>query len=81
MAKERKGYPSDVSDEEWEFCAPYLTLMKADAPPRKHSLRDLFNGLRWFLRAGCPWGDDAQRPAALAGGAATDRTLAGGQVF
>jgi transposase len=55
MAKERKGYPSDVSDEEWEFCAPYLTLMKADAPQRKHSLRDLFNGLRWFIRAGCPW--------------------------
>lgn len=55
MAKERKGYPSDVSDEEWEFCAPYLTLMKADAPQRKHSLRDLYNGLRWFLRAGCPW--------------------------
>jgi len=55
MAKERKGYPSDVSDEEWEFCAPYLTLMKADAPQRKHSLRDLYNCLRWFLRAGCPW--------------------------
>ena len=34
MAKERKGYPSDVSDEEWEFCAPYLTLMKEDAPQR-----------------------------------------------
>ncbi len=55
MAKARKGYPSDVSDEEWEFCAPYLTLMKEDAPQRKHSLRDLFNGLGWFLRAGCPW--------------------------
>jgi transposase len=55
MAKERKGYPSDVSDEEWAFCAPYLTLMKEDAPQRKHSLRDLYNGLRWFLRAGCPW--------------------------
>ncbi|MEK0449408.1 MAG: hypothetical protein RL088_3214, partial [Verrucomicrobiota bacterium] len=22
-SKERK-YPTDVSDEEWEFCAPYL---------------------------------------------------------
>ena len=55
MAKERKGYPSDVSDEEWAFCAPYLTLMKEDAPQREHSLRDLYNGLRWFVRAGCPW--------------------------
>lgn len=55
MAKRRSGYPSDVSDEEWAFCAPYLTLMKEDAPQREHSLRDLFNGLRWFIRAGCPW--------------------------
>lgn len=55
MAKERKGYPSDVSDEEWAFCAPYLTLMKEEAPQRKHALRDLYNGLRWFIRAGCPW--------------------------
>jgi transposase len=55
MAKRRSGYPSDVSDEEWAFCAPYLTLMKEDALQREHCLRDLFNGLRWFLRAGCPW--------------------------
>jgi len=55
MAKERKGYPSDVSDEEWAFSAPYLTLMKEDAPQRKYALRDLYNGLRWFIRAGCPW--------------------------
>jgi transposase len=55
MAKVRKGYPSDVSDEEWAFCAPYLTLMKEDAPQREYALRDLFNGLRWLVRAGCPW--------------------------
>src|SRR5581483_7610442 len=55
MRKVRKGYPSDVSDEEWAFCAPYLTLMKEDAPQREHSLREVFNGLRWFVRAGCPW--------------------------
>jgi transposase len=55
MTKTRKSYPSDVGDEEWAFCAPYLTLMKEDAPQRDHSLRELFNGLRWFVRAGCPW--------------------------
>jgi len=55
MTKARKGYPSDVSDEEWAFCAPYLTLMKEDAPQREYALRELFNGLRWFVRAGCPW--------------------------
>lgn len=53
--QDRKNYPSDVNDEEWAFCVPYLTLMKADAPQRKYPLRELFNGLRWFVRAGCPW--------------------------
>lgn len=55
MSKQRTGYPSDVSDEEWAFCAPYLTLMKEDAPQREYPLRDLFNALRWLVRAGCPW--------------------------
>jgi len=52
---ERKAYPSDVSDEEWAFVAPYLTLMSEDAPQRTHALRDIFNGLRWMARAGAPW--------------------------
>jgi len=51
----RKAYPSDVSDEEWEFVAPYLTLMKEDAPQREYPLRELFDARRWFVRAGCPW--------------------------
>ena len=51
----RKAYPSDVTDDEWEFVVPYLTLMKEDAPQRTHALRELFNALRWFVRAGCPW--------------------------
>src|SRR5215203_2773332 len=53
MSRER--YPSDVSDEEWAFVAPYLTLMSEDAPQREHSLREVFNGLRWMVRTGAPW--------------------------
>ena len=52
MTKARKSYPSDVSDEEWAFCAAYLTLMKEDAPQREYALRELFNGLRWVVRGG-----------------------------
>jgi transposase len=52
---ERKAYPSDVSDDEWAFVAPYLTLMSEAAPQRTHSLRSVFNGLRWIVRAGAPW--------------------------
>lgn len=52
---ERKAYPTDVSDDEWAFVAPYLTLMTEDAPQRDHSLREVFNGLRWLVRAGAAW--------------------------
>ena len=52
---ERKAYPSDVSDDEWAFAAPYLTLMKEDAPQRDHPLREVFNGLRYVVRSGAAW--------------------------
>jgi len=55
MADKRKSYPSDVSDEEWAFCLRYLTLMSEEAPQRGYPLRELFDALRWFVRAGCPW--------------------------
>ncbi len=42
----RKPYPTDVSDEEWTFVAPYLTFMTEETPQREHSLREVFNGLR-----------------------------------
>src|SRR3954454_15345681 len=51
----RKPYPSDVSDDEWAFVAPYLTLMREDAPQRDHPLRELFNGLRYVVKTGAPW--------------------------
>ena len=51
----RSPYPSDISDDEWAFLAPYLTLMREDAPQRTHSMREVFNGLRYVVRSGCPW--------------------------
>lgn len=46
----RKPYLTDVSDEEWSFAAPYLTLMDQPAPQREHDLREVFNALRWLVR-------------------------------
>lgn len=51
----KTGYPSDVSDEEWAFSAPYLLLMKEDAQQREHDLREVFNALRYLVRYGCAW--------------------------
>src|SRR5829696_4174325 len=55
MKTTRKSYPSDVSDGEWEFLVPYLTLMREDAPQREYALRDLFNALRYVVKTGCQW--------------------------
>jgi len=52
---QRKAYPRDVSDEEWALLVPYLTLMNEDAPQRDYPLREVFNGLRWLVRAGASW--------------------------
>jgi transposase len=51
----RKPYPSDVSEEEWAFVAPYLALVREDAPQREHELREVYNGLRYIVKCGCPW--------------------------
>lgn len=51
----RKAYPSDVSDEEWMFVAPYLALISEEAPQRVHALREVFNGLRYVVRGGITW--------------------------
>ena len=51
----RKPYPSDVSDDEWSLVAPYLTLLPEAAGQRGHSLREVFNGLRYVLKTGAPW--------------------------
>ena len=53
MARER--YDSDVTDEEWALVAPYLTLLPEEAGQRQHPLREVFDALRWLVRAGAPW--------------------------
>ena len=55
MIPSRNPYPTDVSDDEWAFVAPYLTLLSEDAGQRTYSLREVFNGLRWIVRTGAPW--------------------------
>lgn len=55
MSETRRGYPSDVSDDEWAFAAPYLTLMCEDAHQRKHDLRSVFDAVRWLVKTGAHW--------------------------
>jgi len=55
QASNPKPYPSDVSDDEWSFVAPYLTLCREDSPQRDYSSRSVFNALRWIVRSGAHW--------------------------
>ena len=75
MAKSRKVYPTDVSDEEWEFVAPYLTLMREDVPQRRHAWRDLFDAMRKDGQSDLSVAAPAGRLSALDGGRAAEQTL------
>jgi transposase len=50
-----RSYPSDVSDDEWAFVAPYLALVPEASAQRRHDLRAVFDALRYVIRSGCPW--------------------------
>ena len=44
-----------MSDDEWALVAPYLALLPEDAGQREHTLREVFNGLRYVIKTGAPW--------------------------
>ena len=55
LVSPRKPYPTDVSDDEWAFVLPSLTLMTPAAPQRTHDLRAVCNAVRWIVHTGAPW--------------------------
>src|SRR3954464_7738366 len=55
MTDARKRYPSHVSDEEGAPVAPYPPLLCEEAGHGQHSLREVFNGLRYIVKTGAQW--------------------------
>ena len=53
--RDRRGYQTDVTDEEWSFVAPYLALCREDARQRDYPLREMFNAMRYVAKTGCHW--------------------------
>ena len=49
------GYPSDVTDPEWDVIAPLLPAAKPGGRPRTASLREIVNALFYISRSGCAW--------------------------
>lgn len=42
----RKPYPSDVSDEEWEFAAPYVSLVFSNPQGNRTASTTVHNSMR-----------------------------------
>ncbi len=51
----RKPYPSDLTDDQWEELAPLIPLAKPGGRPRTVDMREVINGALYVLRSGCTW--------------------------
>ena len=52
---ERKPYPSDVSDAEWQVLKAYIPQPLTGGRPAEHERREIVNAIRYVLRTGCQW--------------------------
>jgi putative transposase len=53
---EKRRYPTDLSDAQWELLHPLLEKPKErGGRPRKYPLREIVNALNYQARAGCSW--------------------------
>jgi putative transposase len=52
---ERKPYPSDLNDAEWQIIKPLIPPAKPGGRPRNTDMREVFNGVFYELRSGCAW--------------------------
>lgn len=52
---ERKAYPSDLTEAQWEILAPFIPEVSEEATVPTISRREIVNGILYVLRSGCPW--------------------------
>lgn len=55
MEAGRKGYPSDLTDEQWDLVARLLPAPKKRGSPQRVSRRSLVNAIFYICRTGCQW--------------------------
>src|SRR5258708_23083436 len=55
MPINRKSYPSDLTDAEWELLEPLIPAPVEDAPHLMYERREIVNAIFYVLRSGCPW--------------------------
>jgi len=52
---QRKPYPSDLSDAEWEVLKPFMPTPKGFGHPVTVDFREILNGIFYVQRTGCQW--------------------------
>src|SRR6266849_4709459 len=52
---DRKAYPSDLTDAEWEILEPLIPAISPLAVNVQYTRREIVNGILYVLRSGCPW--------------------------
>ena len=52
---ERKAYPSDLTDAEWEILEPLIPAISEEAAHVKYTRGEIVNGILYVLRSDCPW--------------------------
>ncbi len=51
----RTGYPSDLTDQQWELIVPLLPPVKTGGRPEKHPRRAIVDAILYVVRTGCSW--------------------------
>jgi LacI family transcriptional regulator len=52
---QRKPFPSDLTDAEWENLQPLLPATSSNGRPRQANMREVLNALRYRVRTQCVW--------------------------
>jgi putative transposase len=51
----RKSYPSDLTDEQWELIEELIPNPREGGRPRKIGMREVVNAILYLSRSGCQW--------------------------
>lgn len=52
---ERKRYPSDLTDAEWQRLEPFVPAVKRGGRPARHRRREIVNGVLYIVRTSSQW--------------------------
>jgi transposase len=53
--RRRQGYPSDLTDQQWDLVEPLLPAPKTGGRPEKHPRRLIVDAILYVVRTGCSW--------------------------